>query len=177
MRKRWIQFHFTSQHCIFPAANERASIWDFSSFLTSNGWIMVMLLSLDFPLSGCLDGWWILCTTPFPLCTYILGMETLTQLLSSDSEYDYEHDVNVRFYRYFFHLFRYLPLNAKLCMQHSSKTPNSSRHPYFGCGNSSSSFRRTSTFMLSSSCTSSFAAYGIVILVTPRVLLHVWHHP
>jgi len=72
------------------------------------GWLSV---------SGCLDGWWILCTTPFPLCTYILGMETLTQLLSSDSEYDYEHDVNVnvRFYRYFFHLFKYLPHNAKLC--------------------------------------------------------------
>lgn len=49
--------------------------------------------------------------------------------------------------------------------------------PYLGCGNSSSSFSLTSTFILSNSCTSSFAAYGIVIRVTPLVLLHVWHHP
>lgn len=45
---------------------------------------------------------------------------------------------------------------------------------YLGCGNLSSNCIRTPTFMLISSCTSSFAPYGIVICVTWLVLLHVW---
>lgn len=43
-----------------------------------------------------------------------------------------------------------------------------------GWGNSSSICSRTPTFIEMSSCTSSLAAYGIVMAVTSRVLLHVW---
>src|SRR2546421_6454999 len=48
-------------------------------------------------------------------------------------------------------------------------------------GNSSPTIIFVPTFMLTSSCTSSFAAYGIAILTTcpggSPALLHLWHQP
>lgn len=57
----------------------------------------------------------------------------------------------------------------------SNPTTNPSHH--LGCGNLSSNCSFTPTFMLISSWTSSFVAYGIVIFVIFLVLLHDWQYP
>lgn len=75
----------------------------------------------------------------------------------------------------------HLPIHATSRIQlfslFSSNGPFLSTTHYLGCGNSSSNFNLTKTFILNNSCTNSFAAYGIVMRVTPFVLLHVWHQP